>query len=93
MLPGKQVRSYVAINPNGVAPSGWVRRGRNPVEAGMTTLELLRQIASGLARQIEAADEEQLRRISSAIAQAAVERSGLSHPVITEEISIALRSA
>ena len=46
----------------------------------MTTLELLRQIAGRLADQIEAADDAQLRRICSAIAHAAVERSGFSHP-------------
>ncbi len=50
----------------------------------MTTLELLRQIAGRLADQIEAADDEQLRRIGSAIAHAAVDRSGFSHPTITE---------
>src|ERR1041385_8124896 len=52
----------------------------------MTTLELLRQTDSKLAGQIEAADAQQLRRISSAIAQAVVERSGLSHPVITQAL-------
>ena len=52
----------------------------------MTTLEFLRQTAGELASQIEAAGAEQLRRVSSAIAHAAVERSGLSHPVITEAL-------
>jgi len=52
----------------------------------MTTLELLRQSASELASQTEAAGEQQLRRISSAIAHAAVERSCLAHPVITEAL-------
>jgi len=32
------------------------------------------------------ADEEQLRRISAAVACAAVKRAGLSHPVITEAL-------
>ena len=52
----------------------------------MTTLELLRQTAGELASRIEVAGAEQLRRISSAIAHAAVERSGLSHPLITEAL-------
>jgi hypothetical protein len=52
----------------------------------MTTLELLRQIAATLASHIDAANEEQLRRFSSTIAQAAVERSGLSNPTITEAL-------
>ena len=30
-LPRDHGYYYVAINPNGVAPSDWVRRGRNPV--------------------------------------------------------------
>ena len=64
----------------------------------MATLELLRQTASGLASQIEMADEEQLRRISAAVARAAVERAGLCHPVITEalqhlSVSAAIRRA
>jgi hypothetical protein len=52
----------------------------------MTALELLRQTADGLAREIDTAGEEQLRRISSAIAHAVVERSGLTHPIITEAL-------
>ena len=52
----------------------------------MTTFELLRQTAGELATQLDAAGEEQLRRITSAIAYAAVACSGLSHPVITEAL-------
>jgi hypothetical protein len=52
----------------------------------MTTLELLRQRARDLASQIDTADDEQLCRVSAAIARAAVQRSGLSHPVIAEAL-------
>ena len=49
----------------------------------MTTLELLRQTAGELASQLDKAEDEQLPRITSAIAHSAVEIAGLSHPVIT----------
>jgi len=52
----------------------------------MTSLELLRQTARELASQIETAGEEQLRRLASAIAHAAVERTGVSDAVITEAL-------
>jgi hypothetical protein len=52
----------------------------------MTTFELLRQREGRLASLLDTADEQQLRRIASAIAHTAVERSGLVHPVITEAL-------
>ncbi len=52
----------------------------------MMTLELLRQTDHKLASQIEAADSQQLRRISLAIVQAVVKCSSLSHPLITEAL-------
>ena len=48
----------------------------------MKTIELLRQRAPGLAHRIESADEPELRRLASAVARAAVERTGLSDPLI-----------
>lgn len=50
----------------------------------MTTLELLRQQDRELASIIENANIDQLRSISSAVAQFVVKRSTLSHPLITE---------
>lgn len=52
----------------------------------MTTLELLRQTAGELASQLDKAEDEQLPRITSAIAHSVVEIAGLSHPVITEAL-------
>jgi hypothetical protein len=52
----------------------------------MTTLELLRQRAPSLAGILDASDSGQLRRISSSIARAAVERSGLTDPPIAEAL-------
>jgi hypothetical protein len=52
----------------------------------MTRFELLRQRDGRLASLLDTADAQQLRRIASAIAQAAVERSGLVHPVIIEAL-------
>jgi len=52
----------------------------------MTTLELLRQRAPLLAGILDVADGGKLRLISSSIAHAVVERSGLSDPLITEAL-------
>ena len=52
----------------------------------MTTFELLRQREGRLAGLLAAADGRQLRGIASAMAHAAVERSGLANPVITEAL-------
>ena len=72
------------------SPCPWPGAGQLSVASDaslvMTTLELLRQDASELASQIDTAGEQQLRRISSGIAHAVVERSGLSHPVINEAL-------
>jgi hypothetical protein len=53
----------------------------------MTTIELLRQRAGDLARRLDTAGESQLRRVTAAIAKAAAERVGLSHPVIAEALA------
>jgi len=52
----------------------------------MTTLDLPRQSGSELASLIDAADNEQLHHLSSALAHAVVEHSGLAHPLITEAL-------
>jgi hypothetical protein len=52
----------------------------------MTTLELLRQRAPGLAGMLDTPDTEELRRISSAIARAVVGRAGLADPLIEEAL-------
>lgn len=52
----------------------------------MTTLELLRQRAPALAGILDAADDSKLRRISSSIAHAVVDRSGLTDPLVTEAL-------
>ncbi len=52
----------------------------------MTTLELLRQRAPTLAGILDHSDIAQLRRISSAIAHAVVERSGLTDPLGAEAL-------
>lgn len=59
----------------------------------MTTLELLRQRAPTLAGILDHSDGEQLRRVSSAIAHAVVERSGLVDPIIAEALQYLSRSA
>jgi hypothetical protein len=52
----------------------------------MTTLELLRQRAPSLAGILDASDGGQLRRISSSIVHAVVERSGLTDPLVAEAL-------
>ena len=52
----------------------------------MTTLDLLRQKAPNLAAALDTLDSEGLRRVSSSIAHAVVERSGLNDPLITEAL-------
>jgi hypothetical protein len=52
----------------------------------MTTFELLKQQNPELAGLIEIANENQLRRISSAIAHSIVEHSALSQPLITKAL-------
>ena len=58
----------------------------------MTTLELLRQRAPNLAAFLDRADARLLRRVSSSIAHAVVERSGLRDPLITEALEYLKRS-
>ena len=53
----------------------------------MTTIEPLQQTAANLARKLERAGEPDLRRVAAAIARAAVERAGVSHPAITEAMA------
>lgn len=50
----------------------------------MKTIDLLRQTAPDLARQIEAAGASELRMVAMVVAQAAVSRTGLSDPVFDE---------
>jgi hypothetical protein len=52
----------------------------------MSALELLGKTANKLARRLDAASEPQLQRVAAAIAQAAVERTGLAEPAISEAL-------
>ena len=52
----------------------------------MNAIDLLRQQAPDLARRIETAGKWELQRLAWAAARAAVERSGLSCPVIGEAL-------
>ncbi len=58
----------------------------------MTTLDLLRQRAPKLAAILNAADSDQLRRVSSSIAHAVVDRSGLTDPLTTEALEYLSKS-
>ena len=50
----------------------------------MKTIDLLRQQAPALAQGIETAPKSELRKVAAAIAQAAVNRTGILDPVITQ---------
>ena len=52
----------------------------------MKTIDLLRQQAPGLAERIETTGESDLQKLAWAVARAAVERSGLSDPLIDEAL-------
>ena len=53
----------------------------------MTNFELLRKTAKDLAQRLDSANEVQRRRIAASIAQAAVARTGLTDPVISEALT------
>jgi hypothetical protein len=48
----------------------------------MSTIDMLRQSAPGLASLIEDARESELRRVAAVVARAVVSRTGLSHPIV-----------
>ena len=52
----------------------------------MKTIDLLRQQAPVLAQRIETTPKSELRKVAAAVAQAAVRRTGLSDPVISEAL-------
>ena len=52
----------------------------------MKTIDLLRQQAPGLAERVEATGQADLQRVAWAAARAAVERTGLSDPLIDQAL-------
>jgi hypothetical protein len=53
----------------------------------MTNFELLQKTARDLAQRLAGAGETQRRRLAASLAQAAVARTGLAHPVISEALT------
>lgn len=53
----------------------------------MKTIDLLRQRAPTLARQIDGAGDLQLRKLTLAVVRASIERTRLANPIIIQAIS------